>query len=80
MKVVILSKVKPQSFILKSSTGTLIFITDEEFSAFILPSIQKAILRSPEIILESVGLVISGLSLDLSKYVMDVGKLLICMV
>ncbi|KAK6638077.1 hypothetical protein RUM44_008502 [Polyplax serrata] len=77
VKVVLQSKKKPEPYILRASVGLLQLITHEEFSTTILPSLQKAMLRSPENILESVGLILSGLSLDLSKYAMDVGKLLI---
>lgn len=34
-------------------------------------------LRNPEIILECVGVTISGLNLDLSQYAMDLGNSLI---
>ena len=71
------SKKKPESYILKSCEGLLSLITHEEFSTSIQPSLQKAILRSPEIILDSVGLILKGFSLDLSRYALEIGKLLI---
>ncbi|KAL0272371.1 UNVERIFIED_CONTAM: hypothetical protein PYX00_005366 [Menopon gallinae] len=74
VKVGISCKKKPESYIVKESTGVLQLVTHEEFSSTILPALQKAILRSPEIILENVSFVLSGLSLDLSQYVMDIGK------
>lgn len=76
VKVILPSKKKPSSYILKASS-VLQLINHEEFSSLVLPSLQKAILRSPEIILESVGLILGGLSLDLSRYAKDIGKLLI---
>lgn len=77
VKMGISCKKKPESYIIKESSGVLQLITHEEFSSLILPSLQKAMLRSPEIILESIGFVLYGLSLDLSQYAMDIGKVLV---
>lgn len=74
VKVAISCKKKPEVYVLKESTGVLQLVTHKEFSATILPALQKAFLRSPEIILESVSYVLRGLSLDLSQYAMDIGK------
>lgn len=49
-------------------------IVDNEFEKILLPAIMKSMLRNSEIILQCVGQVISYLSIDLSKYAMDIGK------
>lgn len=49
-------------------------VSHEEFCSQLLPAIQKAMLRNPEIILPCLGYVLSGLSLDLSQYALDIAK------
>ena len=67
-------KVKPAVHIIEESYFLLRHVSHEEFKTHLLPAMQKAMLRNPEIILEGVGRVISGLSLDLSQYALDIGK------
>ncbi|KAF7489184.1 eIF-2-alpha kinase activator GCN1 [Sarcoptes scabiei] len=55
---------------------TLNLVNSESFQAKILPSLQKAVLRNPEISLPSIGFIINEISLDLSDYLLDVSKLL----
>lgn len=52
-------------------------ITHEDFSQLFLPSIQKAVLRNAEVVLNLIGFILKGLSLDLSPYAIDIGKLLV---
>ncbi len=44
------------------------------FKETVLPAMQKAMLRNPEIVLESIGSILAGLNIDLSQYVADVSK------
>lgn len=52
-------------------------LNHDNFKSSLLPALQKSMLRNPEVILEAVGLIISGLNLDLSPYAMDLGNSLI---
>lgn len=52
-------------------------MSHDEFKGMMLPALQKAMLRNPEIILECVGLILGGVNLDLSVYAGDIGKSLI---
>lgn len=77
VKICVSCKKKPEPFILQSCRGLLSIVTHDEFSNIILPALEKAMLRSPEVALQSVGLLLAGLSLDLSQYAMAIGKQLI---
>ena len=74
IKVAVSCKTKPSVYIIKESESLLKHVNHEEFKQHLLPAMQKAMLRNPEIILECVGHVMSGLSLDLSQYAPDIGK------
>ena len=52
-------------------------ITHDDFSQLFLPAIQKAVLRNAEVVLNLIGFLLKGLSLDLSPYAIDIGKLLV---
>ncbi|XP_038061522.1 eIF-2-alpha kinase activator GCN1-like [Patiria miniata] len=49
-------------------------VNHEQFKQVILPAVQKAMLRSPENVMQAVGYLLSGVSLDLSQYAPDLGK------
>ncbi|RZC38970.1 translational activator GCN1-like, partial [Asbolus verrucosus] len=70
-------KTRPLPEVIIATYPLLKQLTHELFKKNLWPSLQKAMLRNPEIILECVGLVISGLSLDLSPYAIDIGNSLI---
>lgn len=70
-------KTKPSPAVLKGCYPFLKRVNHEHFKTSLLPALQKAMLRNPEIILECVALTISGLNLDLSQYAMDLGNTLI---
>lgn len=50
-------------------------IDHDDFSKSVLPALQKALLRNPEIIFNLTPNILKGLSLDLSPYALDLGKL-----
>jgi hypothetical protein len=79
IKVAISCKTKPTVYIIKESESLLKHVSHKEFKQQLLPAMQKAMLRNPEIILESVGHVMVGLSLDLSQYAQDIGRSLASM-
>ncbi|KAJ9595704.1 hypothetical protein L9F63_013117, partial [Diploptera punctata] len=74
IKIAISCKTKPAVYIIKESEALLKHVSHDEFKQQLLPAMQKAMLRNPEIILECVGHVMSELSLDLSQYAQDIGK------
>lgn len=49
----------------------------KEFQSTLLPALQRALLRSPEVITECVGLVLGGLNIDISVCAFEIGKSLI---
>ncbi len=74
IKVAISCKVRPESFIIKESEPLLRLIECDEFEKTLLPAVLKSMLRNPEIILQCISDVILYLSIDLSKYALDIGK------
>ncbi|XP_074026538.1 lethal (3) 80Fj [Leptinotarsa decemlineata] len=52
-------------------------VNEDLFKKKLLPALQKAMLRNPEIILDVVGLVLSGINLDLSDSAYEIGTSLI---
>ncbi|KAM0733122.1 Stalled ribosome sensor GCN1 [Formica fusca] len=74
IKVTISCKKKPDLYVVDVAVPLLRRLTHEEFKTQLLPALQKAMLRNPEIIIESVGLILSGLSLDLSQYSQEISK------
>lgn len=74
MKTVIASKVRPNINIVEACNGFLKMLDDKEFQTVVLPGINKAMLRNPEIILECVAYLIYLLSLDISAYALEIGK------
>lgn len=70
-------KVKPNVNHFTACRVLLNNVNKEEFKSSILPALSRAMLRSPEIILQGVGAIVQELDLDLSDCSMDLGKTLI---
>lgn len=77
IKGLITVKVKPNSVCITSCGVILKSINHDEFKSQILPALQRAMLRSPEIILQGVGAIVRELELDVSEFSLDMGKTLI---
>ncbi|XP_029194337.2 eIF-2-alpha kinase activator GCN1-like [Acropora millepora] len=77
LKVVISSKTRPPSHLLVHIGPLLSYVTHNDFGNLILPAVTKALLRNPEIVLESTAYLISSVSIDLSKYALDICKTII---
>ncbi|KAF5292015.1 hypothetical protein FQA39_LY14132 [Lamprigera yunnana] len=77
IKTLVSCKIKPLKSIIKACYPLLKMVNHEQFKGVLLPALLKAMLRNPEIIIECVGLVISGLTIDLSAYASEIGKGLI---
>jgi len=52
--------------------GLLKLVDHDTFKNVLLPAMQKAMLRNPEAVLESVAEVLRRLNIDLSQYVKEV--------
>lgn len=67
---------QPRPFILDQTRPLLRQLSHDDFKELILPALKKSLLRNPEVILEAVARLCSGLNLDLSQYVEELSKLL----
>ncbi|KAM9194723.1 stalled ribosome sensor GCN1 [Dugong dugon] len=74
MKNVLMSKVKPQKYLLDSCAPLLRYMSHSEFKDLILPTIQKSLLRSPENVIETISSLLASVTLDLSQYALDIVK------
>ncbi|RMX46865.1 hypothetical protein pdam_00022068, partial [Pocillopora damicornis] len=74
VKAVINSKTRPSHHVLVNIPPLLSHVTHDDFSSLILPALQKSLLRNPEVVLESAAYLISSVSIDLSKYALDICK------
>ncbi|KAG5899951.1 hypothetical protein JTB14_002498 [Gonioctena quinquepunctata] len=70
-------KTKPSPDVIIACYPLISRVNDDLFKKQLLPALQKAMLRNPEIILECVGLVVSGMEIDLSDYAYEIGTGLI---
>lgn len=52
-------------------------VNSDLFKNLVLVALQKAMLRNPEVILETVGLIISGVEIDLSETALETSKSII---
>ncbi|XP_073675995.1 stalled ribosome sensor GCN1 [Garra rufa] len=74
MKTVLMSKTRPHQHILEKSGSMLRHMSHVEFKEQLLPTLQKALLRSPENSMQTVSCMLASLTLDLSQYALDIGK------
>ncbi|KAJ7333816.1 eIF-2-alpha kinase activator GCN1 [Desmophyllum pertusum] len=74
VKAVINRKTRPANHVLVNIGPLLCHVTHDDFSNLILPAVQKSLLRNPEVVLESAAYLISSVSIDLSKYAVDICK------
>lgn len=77
IKGLVTVKVKPCKSSITTCSLLLKSISLDEFKKTILPALQRAMLRSPEIILQGVGAISHELELDVSDFAFDLGKTLI---
>lgn len=77
VKGLITVKIKPNINYITSCEILLKSITANEFKTIVLPALQRAMLRSPEIILQGVGAIVNEIEIDISDYAFDIGKTLI---
>lgn len=77
IKGLVTVKVKPSQSNISGCKLLLNTLTRDEFKAQILPALQRSMLRSPEIVLQSVGAIVHELNIDISDFAFDLGKTLI---
>lgn len=77
IKGLVTVKVKPNAALFTSCSLLLRSLTADEFKKSILPALQRAMLRSPEVILQGVGAIIHEINIDCSEFAFDLGKTLI---
>ena len=72
---VISQKTQPSTQLVALCAPFLRVLDHPGFQALLLPNLKKFLLRNPEIILPAVSETIAGLSLDLSQYALEFGKI-----
>lgn len=77
IKGLVTIKLKPQLAAITSCSQLLKTLSLDEFKKSILPALQRAMLRSPEIVLQAVGAIVYELEIDVSEFAFDLGKVLI---
>lgn len=77
IKGLVTVKVKPNVALFTSCSHLLQSLDDNEFKKNILPPLQRAMLRSPEIILQGVGAIIHKIDINCSDFACDLGKTLV---
>lgn len=76
-KSLISVKTRPNANYIKGCSAFLQLLSKAEVDGSLLPALQKAMLRSPETIIEAVGEVVENLNVDLDGVAVDIGKSLI---
>ncbi|XP_073812308.1 lethal (3) 80Fj [Musca autumnalis] len=77
IKAIITVKKKPYSSIIPHCGFLLNAISKHEFETKLLPPMQRAVLRNPEIVMEAVGLIIQELNFDFSPYAIQLTNVII---
>lgn len=72
VKAVLNAREKPMKGLSESFRPLFLNMSHEDFQSVVLPSSIKMLKRNPEIILESVGILLKSVNLDLSKYATEI--------
>lgn len=72
MKEVLNAREKPTKALSESFLSLFANMAHEDFMSTILPSSVKMLKRNPEIVLESVGVLLKSVPLDLSRYALEI--------
>lgn len=72
VKAVLNAKEKPMKGLSESFCPLFTHMSHEDFQSIVLPASIKMLKRNPEIILESVGILLKSVNLDLSKYATEI--------
>lgn len=71
VKAVLNAREKPAKELSNSFTSLFVYMSHEDLKNVVVPSSVKMLKRNPEIVLESVGILLKSVNLDLSKYAME---------
>ncbi|XP_005190412.2 stalled ribosome sensor GCN1 [Musca domestica] len=77
VKAIIAAKKKPFSAIVLHSGLLLNTISKSEFETKLLPHMQRAVLRNPEVVIQAVGLIIQEINFDFSPYALKLTNVII---
>lgn len=72
VKSVLNAREKPTKSLREAFLPLFTHMSHEDFTNTILPSSLKMLKRNPELVLESVGVLLQSINLDLSKYVTEI--------
>ncbi|KAH9784184.1 protein ILITYHIA [Citrus sinensis] len=72
VKAVLNAKEKPMKGLSESFLPLFTHMSREDFQSIVLPASIKMLKRNPEIILESIGILLKSVNLDLSKYATEI--------
>ncbi|KAL4190632.1 hypothetical protein AMTRI_Chr07g25710 [Amborella trichopoda] len=71
VKVILSAREKPPKALSEAFCPLFTLMRHEEFRTVILPTSVKMLKRNPELVLESVGILLRSVNLDLSKYAVE---------
>lgn len=71
VKAILNAKEKPAQSLSEAFYPLFNHMVHEDLKSIVIPSSLKMLKRNPEIVLESVGVLLKSVNLDLSKYVTD---------
>ncbi|XP_036339933.1 eIF-2-alpha kinase activator GCN1-like [Rhagoletis pomonella] len=77
VKGIIMNKTKLNDTLIFACRPLLQVLTQIEFEESIYPALHKSILRSPEVSIKTMSIVLLELNIDLSQYAMSFGKILL---
>ncbi|KAI4350125.1 hypothetical protein L6164_010637 [Bauhinia variegata] len=72
IKAILNAKEKPRKSLTEAFCPLFSHMSHEDFQDIVVPSSVKMLKRNPEIVLESVGIVLKSVNLDLSKYATEI--------
>ncbi|XP_024025150.1 protein ILITYHIA [Morus notabilis] len=72
VKAVLSSREKPAKGLSEAFQPLFKHMSHEDFQSIVVPAAVKMLKRNPEIVLESVGILLRSVNLDLSKYALEI--------
>ncbi|GLT64478.1 hypothetical protein SLA2020_369690 [Shorea laevis] len=72
VKTVLSAREKPRQVLSEAFCSLFTCMSHEDFQSIVVPSSVKMLKRNPEIVLESVGVLLESVNLDLSKYATEI--------
>lgn len=72
VNAILSAKEKPRKSLTEAFRPLYLQLSHEDFQNTVIPSSVKMLKRNPEIVLESVGILLKSVNLDLSKYAAEI--------